>query len=125
MDRWLWRAYFLSLKAEALHFADRTSEALEILDEALALVEASGARCWSAQFYRLRGVFLTRLGADEAQIEEAFCRAIRTAKEQKSISLDEARRSDLRRISQAKSECDKRRWIPTTYLLTIRAFESL
>ena len=29
-----WRAYFLSLKAEALHFADRTSEALEILDEA-------------------------------------------------------------------------------------------
>jgi hypothetical protein len=36
--------------------------------------------------YRLRGVFLTKLGADEAQIEEAFCRAIRTAKEQKSIS---------------------------------------
>jgi hypothetical protein len=39
--------------------------------------------------------------------------------------LDEACRSDLRRISQAKSESDKRRWIPTTYLLTIRAFESL
>ena len=81
-----WRAYFLSLKAEALHFADRTSEALEILNEALALDEASGLRCWSAPFYRLRGVFLARLGADEAQIEEAFCRAIRTAKEQKSIS---------------------------------------
>ena len=81
-----WRAYFLSLKAEALHFADRTSEALEILNEALALDEASGTRCWSAPFYRLRGVFLTKLGADEAQIEEAFCRAIRTAKEQKSIS---------------------------------------
>ena len=81
-----WRAYFLSLKAEALHFADRTSEALERLNEAEALVEASGARCWSAQLYLLRGVFLTRLGADEAQIEEAFCQAIRTAKEQKSIS---------------------------------------
>jgi serine/threonine protein kinase/tetratricopeptide (TPR) repeat protein len=81
-----WRAYFLSLKAEALHFADRSSEALEILDEALALVEASGARAWSAPFYRLRGVFLTKLGADEVQVEEAFCRAIRTAKEQKSIS---------------------------------------
>ncbi len=37
-------------------------------------------------FYRLRGVSLTELGADEAQIEEAFCRAIKTAKEQKSIS---------------------------------------
>jgi hypothetical protein len=81
-----WRAYFLSLKAEALHLADRNSEALEILNEASALVEASGARCWSAQLDRLRGVFLTKLGADEAQIEETFCRAIRTAQEQKSIS---------------------------------------
>ncbi len=81
-----WRGYFLSLQAEALHFVDRTSEALERLNEALALVEASGARCWSAQLYRLRGVFLTKLGADEAQIEEAFCRAIKTANEQKSIS---------------------------------------
>ena len=81
-----WRAYFLSLKAEALHFADRTSEALVMLNEAIILVEASGALCWSAQLYRLRGVFLAKLAADEAQIEEAFCRAVRIAKEQKSIS---------------------------------------
>ena len=39
-----WRAFFLSLKAEALHFADRTSEALEILNEALALDEATPER---------------------------------------------------------------------------------
>jgi hypothetical protein len=31
-------------------------------------------------------VFLTALGADEVQIEASFCEAIRTAKEQKSIS---------------------------------------
>ena len=65
-----WRTYFLSLKAEALHFADRTSEALEILNEALALVEAtSGLRCWSAPFYRLRGVFLARLGAGDCVLD--------------------------------------------------------
>ena len=81
-----WRGYLLSLKAEALHFVDRTCEALALLSEAQALVEASGARCWSAQLYRLRGIFLTKLGADDAQIEEAFGRAISTAKEQKSIS---------------------------------------
>ena len=81
-----WRAYFLSLKAEALHFVDGTFEALELLTEAQTLVEASGAHCWSAQLYRLRGIFLTKLGADDAQIEEAFGRAISTAKEQKSLS---------------------------------------
>jgi tetratricopeptide (TPR) repeat protein len=35
-----------------------------------------------------RGVFLSALGADEPQIEASFCEAIRTAKEQKSVSLE-------------------------------------
>ena len=34
-----WMPYFLALKAEALHLADRTSEALEAITEAEALVE--------------------------------------------------------------------------------------
>jgi predicted ATPase len=79
--------YWLALKAEALHLADRTSEALEAVREAEALVERSEERWWSAELHRLRGVFLTTIGADEAQIEAAFCAAIRTAKEQRSISL--------------------------------------
>jgi hypothetical protein len=32
-------------------------------------------------------VFLATLGADDTQIEDSFCAAIRIAKEQKSISL--------------------------------------
>ena len=79
--------YFLTLKAEPLHLADRTCEALEAIEEAEALVERSEERWWCAELYRLRGVFLARLGGDEAQIEQAFCEAIRTAKQQKSISL--------------------------------------
>ena len=51
--------FFLALKAEALHLADRTSEALEAIREAEALVERSEARCWFAELHRLRGVFLT------------------------------------------------------------------
>jgi predicted ATPase len=79
--------YFLTLKAEALHLADRISEARETIKEAETLVEASEERWWCAELYRLRGIFLTRHGGDEAQIEEAFRQAIGTAKEQKSISL--------------------------------------
>ena len=37
--------YFLGLKAEALHLADRTSEALEAINEAEALVERFEDRC--------------------------------------------------------------------------------
>jgi hypothetical protein len=71
-----------------LHLADRTSEALEAIREAEALVESSEERWWSAELYRLRGVFLTAMGADETQIEASFREAIRIAREQKSISLE-------------------------------------
>jgi adenylate cyclase len=81
------RPFLLALKAEALHLADRTSEALETIKEAEALVERSGARYWFAELLRLGGAFLTAIGADETQIEASFREAIRIAKEQKSISL--------------------------------------
>jgi hypothetical protein len=39
------------------------------------------------ELLRLRGVFLTAMGADETQIEASFQAAISIAREQKSISL--------------------------------------
>jgi predicted ATPase len=80
-------SYMHALKAEALHLADRTSEALEAITEAEALVARTEERWWSAELHRLRGVFLAALGAEETQIEASFGEAIRTAKEQKSVSL--------------------------------------
>jgi len=41
-----------------------------------------------AELHRLKGVFLTAMGADEALIEASFREAIRIAKEQKSVSLE-------------------------------------
>ena len=79
--------FFLALKAQALHLAIRTSEALEAIREAEAMVARSEARVWCAELHRLRGVFLAAMGADETQIDASFCAAIRAAKEQKSTSL--------------------------------------
>ena len=79
---------YLALKAEALHLANRTSEALEVIKEAEAVVERFEERGWSAELHRLRGVFLVAMGADEVEIEASFCAAIKTAQEQKSISLE-------------------------------------
>jgi tetratricopeptide (TPR) repeat protein len=80
--------FFLALKAEVLHIAGRTSEALAAIREAEALVERFEGRWLSAELHRLRGVLLAAAGADEAQIDASFRAAIRIAKEQKSVSLE-------------------------------------
>jgi len=78
---------WLALKAEALCWADRISEALEAIREAEGLVEKFEVRWWSAELQRLRGLFLTALGSKETEIEAAFRGAINTAKQQKATSL--------------------------------------
>jgi hypothetical protein len=77
----------LARKAEALYLADRNLEALQVNNEAEALAERFEQRYFSAELHRLRGVFLAAMGAEETQIEASFQEAIRTAKEQKSVSL--------------------------------------
>ena len=78
---------YLILNAEALYLADRTSKALEAINEAEALVERFEERELCAELDRFRGVFLATMGADEAQIEASFSAAIKTAREQKSVLL--------------------------------------
>jgi hypothetical protein len=98
--------YFLALKAEALHLADRTSEALEVIKEAEALIERFELRWWCAELHRLRGVFFAALGADEMQIEASFCTAIRIGQQQKSVSLAkraEATYAEYQRQKQSAS----------------------
>jgi predicted ATPase len=92
--------YWLAMKAEALHLANRTPEAIEAIKEAEVLVERSGERWLCAELHLLRGAFLTAMGADDTQIEASFCQAIKIAKEQQSISLAtraEATYADYRR----------------------------
>ena len=97
--------YFLALKAEALHLAGRTSEALETIKEAEILVQKSEERWCCSELHRLKGVFLAAIGADATQIEASFRNAISAANDQRSISLakraeatyEEHRRQQTRR----------------------------
>ena len=93
---------WLAQKAEALHLANRTSEALEAIIEAEALAERFAQRFCYAELHRLRGVFLAAMGAEEIQIETSFGEAIKIAKEQKSISL--AKRAQA---TYAEHRCQK------------------
>ncbi|HVJ57796.1 MAG TPA: hypothetical protein VM574_08160 [Terrimicrobiaceae bacterium] len=92
----------LVLKAEALHLANRTSEALAAIAEAETVANRTEERECFAELHRLRGVFLVAVGADETLIEASFCEAIRTAREQKSTSL--AKRAEA---AYAEYRCGK------------------
>ena len=82
------RHSFLQAVESLLIYAGRTREALEALNEAETLAERSEERWWSAELHRLCAVFLTALSAEETEIEASFREAIKTAKEQKSVSLE-------------------------------------
>jgi hypothetical protein len=79
---------WLAVKAEALHLADRSSEALEAIEEAEAIAERFEIGMIYAELKRLRGVSLAALGADETRVEASFRAAIRIAREQKAVSWE-------------------------------------
>jgi predicted ATPase len=64
--------FLLALKAEALHLADRISEALEAISEAEALAERFEERWWCTELYRLRAVFLAAMGAEGPKLRLRF-----------------------------------------------------
>jgi predicted ATPase len=80
-------SFWLALKAESLHLAGLNLQALEALKEAEELTKRSEERYWCAELHRLRAVFLSAIGSDQTQIEASFHTAIKTAQEQKSVSL--------------------------------------
>jgi predicted ATPase len=80
-------SFWLALKAESLHLVGLTLKALETLKEAEQLIKRSEERYWCAELHRLRAVFLSAIGSDQTQIEASFHAAIKTAQEQKSVSL--------------------------------------
>ena len=97
----------LARNAEALHLADRTSEALQAINGAEAVAERFDQRVYFSELHRLRGVFLATIGAEETEIEASFRAAIRTAREQKSIPLEkraEGTYAEYRRQKASASE---------------------
>jgi len=112
---------FLALKAEALYLANCTSEALATINVAEAVAERFEQRVSFADLHRLRGLFLTAIGADETQIEASFCAAIRNRKGAEVGFASETRGGNLRRIPPPKSARVRRTSIPTASFIWLIA----
>ena len=93
-----------NLKAAALYLTNRTTEALLAIRDAEELAERSGERYCCTELYRLRGVFLADLGAEEAATEASFRAAMRIAREQKSSSVARRAEASYAEYSARKEE---------------------
>jgi len=99
------RPYLLALFAEGHAALGRFVEGLNILDEALGLVEKNGQRLHEAELYRLRGELLLKQSvSDEQQAESYFQQALDVARRQQAKSWELRAAMSLSRLWQQQGE---------------------
>jgi predicted ATPase len=79
----MWTPYNTTLLARACEIAGQVEEALALLDDALRIADATGARWFAAELNRHKGQLLLRQGHTEAA-EEFYRRALTIAVEQEA-----------------------------------------
>jgi predicted ATPase/DNA-binding SARP family transcriptional activator len=76
----------LARLAEAYGQVGEPEEALRVLNEALDMVEATGARYTEAELYRLKGELLHKQAAEPREVEYHFLHALAIARKQEAKS---------------------------------------
>lgn len=75
----------------------RHAEAMQAVEDGLAMVEATGERFYSAELHRLRGELLARPPhEDKNKAQAAFRAAIKIAKQQGAATLEHKAYASLR-----------------------------
>jgi predicted ATPase len=104
----------LGLLSEALGLAGDIEAGLEVLAEALASAEASGARGNDAELHRLRGDLLGRLpSSDWAEVEVCFRKALVVAREQGTRGFELRAAASLARLLRDQGRRDEAREVLT------------
>ena len=77
----------LASLAQAYSQVGKVGKALDLLDEALGLVEENGERCWEAELHRLKGELMLKK-EEQADAEACFQRALDIARHQRARSWE-------------------------------------
>jgi DNA-binding SARP family transcriptional activator/predicted ATPase len=80
--------YYLALLADAHLRTGETDAGLEVVEEGLSQSRETNERWWDAELHRLRGALLLAGGAEAAEAEAAFRRALEIARGQRAKSLE-------------------------------------
>jgi class 3 adenylate cyclase/predicted ATPase len=92
-------AYFLMLLAEAYGRVGKPAMGLEVLGQALADIEETGARMFESEMLRMRGEFLLRGNGEESlEAEVCFTNALDISRRQQARSLELRAASSLARL---------------------------
>jgi len=109
-------SHFLSLLAEAHGTANQQEEGLNLLTEALTLVERTGERFWEAELHRVYGELSLRLAEPAIRgrpvlvsAEESFQKAIEIARRQSAKSLELRATTSLSRLLRKQGQNDEAR----------------
>ncbi|HWP91301.1 MAG TPA: adenylate/guanylate cyclase domain-containing protein [Thermodesulfobacteriota bacterium] len=106
------RPYFLSLLAEAYYREGWVKEGLEVLSDALTMIDKSEERWWEAELLRLKGELLLAYSqGNRDEVEECFRRAIRIARRQSAKSLELRSVVSLSRLLREQERRDEAREI--------------
>ena len=117
--------YYLSLLARLFAIAGRADEGLACIEEALAEARVHNERWWDAELHRLRGELLLLQGAEVADVEAAFLRAIEVARLQNARSLElRATMSLARHASTQNRADDARQRLSDVYAWFTEGFET-
>jgi class 3 adenylate cyclase/predicted ATPase len=108
--------HFLGFLAEAHRRTNQPEEGLDVLTEALTIVERTGERFWEAELHRVYGELslwvtapATRDSAVLVSAEESFRKAIEIARRQSAKSLELRAVSSLSRVLQSQGKKDEAR----------------
>jgi predicted ATPase/class 3 adenylate cyclase len=101
----VWRPLYLSMLAEAYSQGGQSAAALRILDEALALVNATGERVYEAELHRLKGELLLQGSSENSpEAETCFHHAIAIAQKQSAKSWELRAATSLARLWQQQGK---------------------
>jgi adenylate cyclase len=107
------RPYMLALLAEAYADAGHLVAGLQVVDEALVLVETMDGYFFHAELVRLRGVLLQEVADGGMQVteppEESLHRALTLARRQQARALELRAAMSLSRLWQQHGKCDAAR----------------
>jgi len=115
----LFRPFFLTLLAEGYRRADQATEGLQVLAEALDVVDSTAERFYEAELHRLQGELLLAQGGTEhtfAEAERCLRQALATARSQQARSLELRAATSLSRLwRQQGREDDASRLLRETH----------
>jgi predicted ATPase len=97
--------YYLALLAEAFGRAARPEAGLQVLKEALTLLDTTEERWWEAEMSRLTGALQLQLAIpDGPQAEGCFQRALDVARRQQAKALELRAAMSLSRLWQRQGK---------------------